>query len=341
MKNVQRLFLGWIVLIVVSSRGIASAQSSPDAQRAEVVKLRVHRANQSSDETAAGLFVGKDQQRAYFITAYHAIKADEQRGPVQSVQIQFFGSPQNFSATVLENFNAELDLGVVSTAIANLPPELPKILRKDVSVTPISIIGHPAGGFWRVWPGNVQSEIVSVTDIHRFLTSRDDSLAEGFSGGAVLDSSGAFLGMHTSTDRKYGFAAKSREIVDQLAAWQVPADNLTDVRPESEVDAIKRVLRQYEEAYNQRDTNALWKIWPDPPPTTKGAIEKSFPAASSISMKVQYNDSAVKIDGTTAIVNGQFAQLFTPRVGDTHTREGTIIFKLKKNVGVWTIVEVQ
>jgi len=49
---------------------------------------------------------------------------------VQSVQLQFYASPQNFSAAVFENYDEGLDLGVVSTAVANLPPDLSKIQRK-------------------------------------------------------------------------------------------------------------------------------------------------------------------------------------------------------------------
>ncbi|PYX07911.1 MAG: hypothetical protein DMG88_12340 [Acidobacteria bacterium] len=330
-----------IVLICVTSfaiRGEAAFSQTSDlsTQKSAVVKLRIHRAGHS-DETATGLLVGTDQQNAYFITAYHAIK------PIQgvSVQLQFSTAPQKFDALPIDNFDEGLDLGVVQLAIANLPPRLPQIVRKDVKADiPIHIIGHPSAGDWSVWHGSVQNEFAPNGEARKFTTNSDQSLAGGYSGGPVFDSQGNFLGMHTAAS-SYGIAAKSFDIVTQLRALHVPTNNLTDVKPESDLDAIKKVLHQYEEAYTQRDADALWKIWPSPSANTKRAIEKSFPAARSISMKLQYNDSAIKTDGTTATVNGEFAQVFTPKAGDSHTREGAIIVKLKKNDGVWTIVEVQ
>jgi S1-C subfamily serine protease len=343
MKSLPKL--GWIVATALSLCGIVLPQTTNlDAQRAVVVKLHTHFPTQKKDETAAGLFVGKDQQYAYFITARHAV-ADEVGNTevhAQSTELWFFGSPQGLKASVFEHTDGILDLGVVQLSIANLPPNLSQIVRKDAAVNDsVRIVGHPAAGDWSAWEGNVQNDIAPNGDVRHFTTTTNQSLAHGYSGGPLFDSAGTFLGMHVATETSYGIAAKETEIVNQLRAWHVPTNNLLDVPPEPDPDAIKRVLRQYEEAYNQRDANALWKIWPNPLPNTKRAIEKSFPAARSISMKVQYTDSAIKIEGATATVNGQFVQAFTSKAGDAHTREGAIGFKLKKNVGVWTIVEVQ
>src|ERR1017187_3501569 len=88
---------------------------SLEAQRADVVRLRVFGEGLSS-ETAAAVFVGKDQKYAYFVTAYHAIRprgSDSQtsfvsndcstpptegNGVQPSVELYFYNSPQAFSA---------------------------------------------------------------------------------------------------------------------------------------------------------------------------------------------------------------------------------------------------
>jgi ketosteroid isomerase-like protein len=343
MKTLRKLC--WIGSSAIFLSGIALSQTTtPEAQTAVVVKLHTHFSTQKKDETAAGLFVGKDQQYAYFITARHAIadEVDNQEVLAQSTKLWFNGSPQPLDASVVEHTDANLDLGVVSLPLANLPPNLPQIVRKDAAVNvSVRIVGHPAAGDWSVWQGTIQNENAPNGDIYHFITTTNPSLAHGYSGGPVFDPDGNFLGMHTATVASYGIAAKGALIVAQLKAWPVPANNLTDVRPESDIEAIKRVLHQYEEAYNQRDANALWKLWPDAPAKARHPIEISFPTARSISMKLQYSDSAIKIEGTTATVTGQFTQVFVPKSGDSHTRDGAIIFKMKKKDGVWMIGEIQ
>jgi len=337
------LVLGGIAMAICLP-GTASAQSNLEAQRAAVVKLRIHRVGQA-DETAAGLYIGKDQQSAYVITAYHAIGPNSRGVPVQSVQLQFYASPQNFSASVLENYDEGLDLGVVSTAVANLPPDLSKIGRRDAAIVPIRVIGHPAGGVWTVWSGNVENENASVTDVHRFITNKDDSLGEGFSGGPVLDSEGAFLGMHTSNDGRYGFAAKSSDIVIQLKAWRVPTSNLSEPPSPTtlaDLNAVKKVLGRYEDAYNHKDATSLWKIWPNAPPDTKHNIEESFRNARSVKMLLQPGEPVFELDGTSATVKGQFSEVYIPKNGTVLTMPNELIaFTLKKNDGAWTIIEIK
>ncbi len=345
MRTLRKLILvlGGIA-IAICLPGAARAQGSLEGQRAAVVKLRIHRAGQA-DETAAGLYVGKDQQSAYFITAYHAIGPNSRGVPVQSVQLQFYASPQNFSAAVFENYDEGLDLGVVSTAVANLPSDLSKIERRDPTVVPIRVIGHPAGGVWTVWSGNVENENASVIDIHRFITNKDDSLGEGFSGGPVLDSEGAFLGMHTSNDRRYGFAAKSSDIVVQLKAWRVPTSNLSEPPSPTtlaDLNAVKKVLGRYEDAYNHKDAAALWNIWPSAPPDKRRAIEESFRNARSIKMVLQPGEPVFELDGTSATVKGQFSEVYTPRNGTVLTMPDELIaFTFQKSDGAWTIIEVR
>ncbi|HEY6251777.1 MAG TPA: trypsin-like peptidase domain-containing protein [Candidatus Angelobacter sp.] len=343
MKTLQSVFLTSVVVLAIFPSGIVLGQSEDlKAQRAAVVKLRIHRANQA-DETATGLFVGKDSQSAYFITAFHAVKLGEER-TVRSVQLEFYATPRKFDALVFDHFDADLDLAVVQIAIANLPPGLPKVMKRDVAAdTLIHIIGHPSAGEWSAWSGSVQNENTPSGDIHHFITTRDDSLAEGYSGGPVFDSTSGFLGMHTSSTARYGIAAKSMDIVNQLKAWHVPTNNIEEPPPsnprQADIDAINKVLDQYADAYNRKDKNALWKIWLSPPAKTKRAIEKTFGDDSSITMKV--SDRSIELDGTTATATAQYSQEFIPKIGNRQRSNGPITFGLEKKNGVWSISSVQ
>jgi hypothetical protein len=210
--------------LLLGARSNAQIQQLP-VQREVVIKLRVHREGRS-DETGAGIYVGKDQTNAYFITAYHVIGPDSLNVPAHSVDVEFNSSPRDFAAAILLDFDPSLDLGVVSITLDNLPPNMPQLAKGDAAAdTRIHIIGHPAASDWSVWTGNIQNENASG-DTHHFATSFDKSLAGGYSGGPVFDSYGHFIGMHTQSFQGYGIAIKLAEILNQLSAWRVPTNNI-------------------------------------------------------------------------------------------------------------------
>lgn len=364
MKTLPNLFLVWMAATAMCFPGLArepvrAARSGAhatnfevlpqtsglEAQRAAVVKLRVQRPGKP-DETAAGLLVGKDAKYAYFITALHAVKVDPKSDEIAllpSVNLKFYTSPQTFEALVLESCDPSLDLGVVYIPIGNLPSGLPQLGIKDAALgVPVHVIGNPSAGDWSVASGTVENENASSGDIHHFIITRDKSLAEGHSGGPVLDNQGNFLGMHTETNPTYGIEAKSGDIVAQLRAWHVPTDNLTAPRPgdasatpsreEADSKAINSILNQYENAYNNRDAATLWKIWPDAPANIRNAIERSFQEARSITMKL----SERQIDPAGSA--GAQANLeYVPRNGPVQKNSEHVSFELVKKNGVWSI----
>jgi S1-C subfamily serine protease len=347
----------WQILRIITAMGLSSlpvglAQSdSIDAQMNVVVKLRIHRTAQATEETAAGIFVGKDRQNVYFITACHAVTQkdkDDNVVRVYSVQLQFHNSPQNFKALVFERYEPELDLAVVQIPFADLPQDIPEITRKDAALgVPIHVIGHPAAGDWSIAAGTVQNLNTATGDIHHFITSRDNSLAEGHSGGPVFDSQGALLGMHTASGPTYGVEAKSAEIMNQLAAWRVPTNNLSTVAPDAanaglqaDRDAINGVIDAYVDSYQRKDAQTLWKIWPNAPDKTKQAIKNYFDSAQSINMKVI--ERRVETNGSNATVMGQSFQEFKPRNGSTlKSPESPITVELEKRNGTWLITLVR
>lgn len=351
MRTRHKLLVLGVGLTAVAVQNATYAQGETmEAQMDVVVKLRIHRAAQSTEETAAGLFVGKDRQNAYFITACHAVIQDDVR--VHSVQLQFRNSPQTFKALVFERYDPVLDLAVVSVPIANLPGDLSEVVRKDAALSVrVHVIGHPVAGDWSMASGTVQNLNTASGDIHHFTTSRDNALAEGHSGGPVFDAQGSFLGMHTASGPTYGVEAKSAEIVNQLAAWHVPTNNLTTVGPDptgggvganqkADRDAIDRVVDAYVDSYNRRDAQALWKVWPNPPAQTKQAIEAYFKSARSIVMKV--NDRRIQSNGTKATVMAQSSQEFMPKNGSLQkSPDGPITLELENGSGAWLITLVR
>lgn len=345
--------LCWAILPAFFTPQTARPEATALERRMDVVvKLRIHRTAQATDETAAGVFVGKDRQFAYFITACHAVtetasEKDDRLVPARSVQLQFHNSRLTHAAVVFDQFDAALDLAVVEVPVADLPSGVPEILRNDASLgISIIVIGHPAAGDWSVASGTVQNLNTSTGDIHHFTTTRDLSLAEGHSGGPVFDPQGGFLGMHTGTNPTYGIEAKSIEIVNQLAAWRIPTNNFTSVDPDQiavmsnsqqgDRDAISRLIDSYINAYNRMDANALWKVWPDAPPATRKAVESYFHSAKSISMKI----TVLRTDpnGNKATVMAQSSQEFTPRNGTAQrSPESPLTLELEKRNGNWLI----
>jgi len=350
MTTRHRFFLCTAALAAAFSPSAAFGQNgSMEKQMDVVVKLRIHRTLQSTEETAAGVFVGRDRQNAYFITACHAVIQDDAR--VSSVQLQFRSSPQVLKAQVFEHYDPVLDLAVVQVPIVNLPQELSEIVRKDAAIgVPVHVIGHPSAGDWSVASGTIQNMNTPAGDIHHFTTSRDNSLAEGHSGGPVFDANGGFLGMHTASGPTYGIAAKSSEIVNQLAAWHVPTNNVTTVAPDraggavgnqqADREAINGLVDAYTDSYNRRDAQALWKIWPNPPPKTKKAIEDYFHSARSINMKV--TDRRITSSSANATVTAQSSQEFTPKNGSSQkSPESSITLELEKRNGDWLITLIR
>jgi hypothetical protein len=217
--------IAMFLLILQLPRHAISQVDSLEQQRAVVAKMHVHQQN-GNDGYAAAIYVGSSSQQAYFISANHAVR----KGNIltaSTVDLRFRSSPTAVLGTVFDSFSVAADLAVISIPLSGLPRQLPQLTVMDVkSDTQIHIIGQPAAGDWSVWAGILQNENATSGDIGHFTTSMDQSLAGGFSGGPVFDSPGYFLGMHTETTNSYGVALKATDILRQLAAWNVPHENL-------------------------------------------------------------------------------------------------------------------
>jgi hypothetical protein len=215
------------VKTITVNRDKAASLEELGTQRLEVVKLRSH-PNDRSIETSAGIYVGKDKGNAYFVTAFHALqKYTNSAELVDAVELQFYTRPTLFPAKILDHFDSGEDLAVVYIPVSNLPVEaVPMTLRDASAELPIHIIGHPPGGDWTSWKGEVQNELAVGSNGHLFSTGTDQSLTKGFSGAPVFDAQGHLVGMHLKSSTSFSMNLKIGVVLSNLKVWQVPINNL-------------------------------------------------------------------------------------------------------------------
>jgi hypothetical protein len=109
----------------------------------------------------------------------------------------------------------------------------------------------------------------------------------------------------------------------------------------SDIDAIKEVVKRYEDAYNHLDANALWKIWPSPSKKLQTNIPRDFALAASIEMRIQAGSPELAADQQNAKVKGRFTETVTPKEGKAQLHQGDITFVLKKDNSKWVFVDVK
>jgi Trypsin-like peptidase domain len=227
-NRIQLLFVSLGYLLGSSlSPGLPTQVDGLELQKTAVAQIKISHPG-GSQETAAGFYVGKDAQFAYFATAFHAVK-NGSGGVVDTVTVQLEQSPQDISASVLKHFDPDLDLAVVMVPHEYFTADSSQIALRDPALNgAIHIIGHPPAGGWSVWPGTVQN--VSG-DPRRFTTTADRSLTGGYSGGPILNAEGFLVGMHIDNTGTYGRGVKASEVIGQLVAWRVPVNGFrsTDV----------------------------------------------------------------------------------------------------------------
>jgi hypothetical protein len=210
-----------------------------------------------SAQQAAGIYVGKDQQSAYFITALHALQATSDGSFPISTEVEFYQSAAPFTASVLTtHFNSTYDFGIITVDLSHLPQAMPVLTVATPQLNEYLIaVGHPATGNWSTWSGTVQSTSQSGTLIQNFV-SNGAPLA-GFSGGGAFNNDGYFEGMHlNSPTASTGTFVKSTHILQQLQAWGIPTDNLRD--PNDGPNAIK--IKQVIDAIGAHNVGAVQAI---------------------------------------------------------------------------------
>lgn len=135
------------------------------------------------------------------------------------------------------------------------------------------------------------------------------------------------------------------EIGSKLAALNPPPPTPAPVQPApvagpSDSDAVASLVKQYSQAFEQRNADALRQIWPTIGKRYDG-LKTSFESASSIRMEIETESVKVNADGRTATVTAQVTQEFTPKGQKPRTARNRFVFQCAKSNGSWVITSVQ
>jgi eukaryotic-like serine/threonine-protein kinase len=143
-------------------------------------------------------------------------------------------------------------------------------------------------------------------------------------------------------------AGEAQKMVDDISAKlatlnQPPppvAPSKPDVSSSADSDAVLALVKRYSQAFEQRNPDALLRIWP-----TMGKLyagyKNSFEKASSIRMQVQTESVKIAPDGNTATITTQFTEEYTPQGQKPRSVKGQTIFQFAKSNGAWVITSVQ
>jgi ketosteroid isomerase-like protein len=139
------------------------------------------------------------------------------------------------------------------------------------------------------------------------------------------------------------------DVNDKLAALSQPpiSPAKPPVRPETprvvteDANAgIRAVIQRYSQAFEQKDADALRKIWPNMGNKYSG-YRVSFDSALSIRMRVDIGNVNLSSDGATAVITGQVSQDYTPKGSKTRSSRDVVTFHLARANGAWIIADVQ
>jgi len=106
--------------------------------------------------------------------------------------------------------------------------------------------------------------------------------------------------------------------------------------------AIRAVVQQYAIAFEQRDADALRKIWPSMSKAEYDGSRGAFSAASAIRMRLSIEKVVEAPDHATATVTTDIAQDYTPKGNKAAMRKADhAVFYLVKQNGTWVIKDRQ
>jgi hypothetical protein len=258
MKSIKSWPLVTLVLVFSAWETSCAALQCPNASDKMLANILIHdQFADGSAQQAAGIYVGKDQQSAYFVTALHTLQHENDQSFALNTQVYFYQSATPYPATVLTtHFNNTYDFGIVTVDLSHLPHAMPALTVATPQLNESLIaVGHPATGNWSTWCGTVQSLSQGPILVENFVSN--GALDEGFSGGGAFNQDGYFEGMHLkSPTAASGAFVKSAYILQQLQAWGVPTDNLID--PNVGPDTIK--IKQIIEAIKAHDAATVQAI---------------------------------------------------------------------------------
>lgn len=341
-----------VALLLCAWGQCAFSQAEASNQMANALRqnvVRIKATMSTHEENGFGFVVGEKSGQLYIATAHHVVASSDPDTTTLKVEVEFFERRgKMYKAELLGTHDAARDLAVLTVP----PPAGFAWTKKCMAGPEKQKRGVPVWSIGRVqeWKPPVEpGHVASDTSPDWMLDLEGTVVQAGSSGGPVVSDTG-IIGM-IEQDSVGNTRALSIDFIKRsFEAWNhpwglsaaitPPLATPPTVPPPSDADAITKVIQQYAEAYNHRDANALWRVWPNPPATTKRAIETAFKTAASIKMSVDPETPDIAAD--SASVQGMFTQLFTPWNGSPQPpRSGDIRFSLKKNSGAWTIVDIK
>jgi serine/threonine protein kinase/predicted Zn-dependent protease len=117
----------------------------------------------------------------------------------------------------------------------------------------------------------------------------------------------------------------------------------TETPPNRDADiaSVRAVIQRYQQAFEQRDADALRQIWPSMGDRYK-KYKQNFGAASSIQIQLTIADVKMETDGASATVLATQTQEYSPKGGGkTMTSKDQAIFNLVKANGNWVITQIR
>jgi protein kinase-like protein len=113
--------------------------------------------------------------------------------------------------------------------------------------------------------------------------------------------------------------------------------------PNRDVDiaSVRAVIQRYQQAFEQRDADALRQIWPSMGDRYR-KYKQNFGAASSIQIQLTIVDVKMGTDGVSASVVATQAQEYSPKGGGkSMSSKDQAIFNLVKANGTWVITQIR
>ena len=150
-------------------------------------------------------------------------------------------------------------------------------------------------------------------------------------------------GLRAADARKYVSEINEKNTTAQLAAAPPPvAKPETPSLKSLDEAAVRGVIKRYEEAFQQRDADALRGIWPNIG-KKYGKYKNSFDTmkGGSFHYQLQIEKAEISSDGKTATVQTTVSQDYTPKGGRTQSSEDKVSFDLSKSAGTWSIADVR
>ena len=222
--NSRRLFRVSACLALVGLAAAAAADTANDVgEDVKSLVVLITCEQGGAQGWGAGIIVGSANDRLYIATANHVVQPC--RTNPQGLRVQFKSLPGELMvANLLSDFDGDMDLAVLNLTgfkgidVAALPFDRlgdPSALKRGDAVY---ALGHPNRNLWRI---NLTPDKFSER-AGNFLLFESGFIAEGHSGGALLNDRGELEGLLIADRSPDGKAIAIDAAIGKLRAWQYP-----------------------------------------------------------------------------------------------------------------------